>query len=93
MIKSWVGKQAAAVWLRRRPRGLDARVVERLQRVLAQLDAAQSLEDLRTPPANRLHKLHGDRAGQYAIRVNDQFRVCFRWRDGDAWDVEFVDYH
>ena len=57
------------------------------------LDAATSLEDLRVPPANRLEKLKGGRAGQWSIRVNDQWRLCFRWRDGDAHDVELVDYH
>jgi proteic killer suppression protein len=57
------------------------------------LDAAANLEDLRTPPGNRLEKLTGDREGQYSIRINDQWRICFRWRDGDAHDVEVVDYH
>lgn len=62
-------------------------------RKLRMLDAATSLEDLRVPPANRLEKLKGGRAGQWSIRVNDQWRLCFRWRDGDAHDVELVDYH
>jgi proteic killer suppression protein len=57
------------------------------------LDAATTLDDLRVPPANRLEKLKGDRAGQHSIRVNQQWRVCFRWRSGDAHDVEIVDYH
>ena len=57
------------------------------------LDAATTLDDLRIPPANRLEKLKGDRAGQHSIRVNRQWRVCFRWRSGDAYDVEIVDYH
>lgn len=57
------------------------------------LDAAASLEFLSVPPGSRLEKLSGDRAGQWSIRVNDQWRVCFRWEDGDAWDVEMVDYH
>ena len=57
------------------------------------LDAATTLADLRVPPANRLEKLKGRRAGQWSIRVNDQWRLCFRWRDGDAHDVELVDYH
>ncbi|MDQ0471900.1 plasmid maintenance system killer protein [Labrys wisconsinensis] len=51
------------------------------------------VEDLRVPPGNRLHKLAGDRVGQWSISVNDQWRICFNWRDGDAYDVEFVDYH
>ncbi len=57
------------------------------------LDAAESLDDLRVPPGNRLERLHGDRAGQHSIRINQQWRVCFRWRSGDAYDVEIVDYH
>jgi len=62
-------------------------------RKLLLLDAAESLEDLRAPPGNRLEKLAGDRAGEYSIRINDQWRVCFRWKDGDVHDVEIVDYH
>ena len=57
------------------------------------LDAAQSLQDLRVPPGNRLEKLTGDREGQHGIRINDQWRICFRWRDGNAYDVEITDYH
>lgn len=57
------------------------------------LDAATTLEDLRVPPGNRLEKLSGGRVGQWSIRVNDQWRICFVWRDGDAYDVEVVDYH
>lgn len=62
-------------------------------RKLAMLNRAGRLEDLRVPPANRLEALKGDRAGQHSIRINDQFRVCFRWHEGDAYDVEIVDYH
>ena len=57
------------------------------------LNRALTLRDLRVPPANRLEALKGDRAGQHGIRINDQYRVCFVWRDGDAFDVEIVDYH
>jgi proteic killer suppression protein len=57
------------------------------------LDAATVLDDLRLPPGNRLEKLKGDRAGQHSIRINQQWRICFRWRSGDAYDVEIVDYH
>lgn len=57
------------------------------------LDNAGALEDLRMPPGNRLEALKGDRAGQHSIRINDQFRICFRWRDGGAEEVEIVDYH
>lgn len=62
-------------------------------RKLVALDAAEALADLRIPPGNRLEKLKGKRSGQYSIRVNDQWRVCFHWQDGDALDVEIVDYH
>jgi toxin HigB-1 len=62
-------------------------------RKLLMLDAATRLDDLRVPPANRLEKLAARCAGQYSIRVNDQWRVCFRWSEGDAYDVEIVDYH
>ena len=57
------------------------------------LDAAEALDDLRVPPGNRLERLSRDRAGQYSIRINDRWRICFRWRDGDAYDAEIVDYH
>ena len=62
-------------------------------RRLRQLDAAMALDDLRAPPGNRLEKLRGARASQFSIRINDQWRVCFRWSEGDAHDVEIVDYH
>lgn len=62
-------------------------------RKLKQLDLARRIEDMRAPPANRLEKLSGDRAGQWSVRINDQFRVCFRWTAGGAEDVEIVDYH
>jgi len=62
-------------------------------RKLKYLNAAHELSDLRVPPGNRLEALRGDRAGQYSIRINDQYRICFVWRDGAAYDVEIVDYH
>lgn len=68
-----------------------------LQRVglrkLRMLDAAVGLDDLRVPPGNRLERLKGDRGGQHSIRINGQWRICFRWQQGDAYDVEIVDYH
>lgn len=70
------------------------KAIERIAlRKLFQLDTAIDLTDLRTPPSNRLEPLSGDRAGQHSIRVNEQWRVCFRWLNGDAYDVEIVDYH
>jgi proteic killer suppression protein len=75
----------------------SARIPAHLRRValrkLLLLDAAESLDDLRVPPGNRLEKLVGDRRGQCSIRVNDQYRICFLWHDGNAHDVELVDYH
>ncbi|MFO8042706.1 MAG: type II toxin-antitoxin system RelE/ParE family toxin [Alkalispirochaeta sp.] len=68
-------------------------VIGRARRRLEYVNAASRLEDLRVPPGNKLHSLGQDRAGQYAIRVNDQWRVCFRFVDGDAYDVEITDYH
>jgi len=62
-------------------------------RKLVMLDSAESLQDLRVPPGNRLEKLSGDRKGQHSIRINDQWRICFEWRDGDAYQVEIADYH
>ena len=66
---------------------------DRALRKLRQLDAALKMDDLRNPPGNRLEALKGDRKGQWSIRVNDQWRICFRWADGEASDVELVDYH
>jgi proteic killer suppression protein len=63
------------------------------KRKLAALHAAVSIEDLRIPPGNRLERLRGDRTGQHSIRINDQFRLCFLWREGNAYDVEITDYH
>ncbi len=63
------------------------------KRKLAMINAAAQLKDLSSPPGNRLEPLHGDREGQHSIRINDQWRVCFVWRDGDAYDVEITDYH
>ncbi len=63
-----------------------------LRRLLL-LDAAEALDDLRSPPGNKLERLHGDRKGQYSIRINDQWRICFEWKQGDAYCVEIVDYH
>ena len=62
-------------------------------RKLVALDAAEVLGDLRVPPGNRLEKLRGDRSGRHSIRVNEQWRICFRWRDGNAYEVEIADYH
>jgi len=74
-------------------KGFPTDLVRRAEIKIAQIDAAISLEDLRIPPSNRLEKLFGNRKGQHSIRINNQWRICFSWRDGDAYDVEIVDYH
>ena len=92
MIKSFRGKDTQALFEGRCPRRWQAirRVAERR---LIQLNAAATLDFLRAPPGNRLEALKGDRAGQYSIRINEQWRVCFTWAAGDVFDVEIVDYH
>ena len=74
-------------------RRMPTEIRKRAAMRLLQLNAATRIEDLRLPPSNRLEQLHGDRVGQWSIRINDQWRVCFRSRNGDAFDVEIVDYH
>ena len=93
MIRSFRDKDAERLFRRQPSRKLPTGILRIVQRKLAMLDAAANLEDLRTPPGNRLEKLTGDREGQYSIRINDQWRICFRRRGGDAHDVEVVDYH
>jgi proteic killer suppression protein len=92
MIKTFGDKDTEALFDGKRVRRF-VRFENPARRKLEYLDAAVVLEDLRVPPGNRLEALKGDRSGQYSIRVNDQFRVCFSWRDGHAYDVEIVDYH
>jgi len=77
----------------RKSRAVSGEAVRRAQLKLAQLDQVESVEELRTPPGNRLHKLSGDREGQWAISVSDQYRICFRFEDGHAHDVEAADHH
>ena len=93
MIKSFADRDTDRLFGRERVRRFPAALHRVMLRKLVSVDAAERLDDLRVPPGNRLEKLHGDRAGQYSIRVNDQWRVCFRWADGDAYEVELVDYH
>jgi len=93
MIASFRGKWTEAVAAGRGSKGFPADLVRTAQRKLFILQHAISLNDLRSPPGNRLEALKGDRAGQHSIRINDQFRICFRWIDGDAHDVEVTDYH
>lgn len=93
MIKSFRDRDAERLFRRQPVRRLGADVQRVALRKLRMLDAATTLDDLRIPPANRLEKLKGDRAGQHSIRVNRQWRICFRGRSGDARDVEIVDHH
>lgn len=93
MIKSFRNAAAEAAWARRFIKGVPNDVVKIANRKLMQVHSARTLDDLRAPPGNRLEALTGDRKGQHSIRINDQWRICFRWRDGDAHDVEIVDYH
>lgn len=93
MIKSFRNAAAEAAWARRFIKGVPNDIMKVANRKLMQIHNAHSLDDLRSPPGNRLEALTGDRKGQHSIRINDQWRVCLRWRDGDAYDVEIVDYH
>lgn len=93
MIRSFADRDTERLWAREHVRRFPGDLRRTMLRKLLVLDGAISLEDLRIPPGNRLEKLRGDRSGQYSVRVNDQWRVCFRWVDGNAEDVEIVDYH
>ena len=93
VIRTFRDKETERTFLRTRSRKLGPAVQRIAQRKLAMLDAAESLEDLRVPPGNRLAKLSGDRQGQHSVRVNDQWRICFRWEEGNAYDAEIADYH
>ncbi len=93
MIKGFRSKETEKLFLRQRSARFSADVHRRALRKLLLLDAAEKLEDLRVPPGNRLEKLSGNREGQHSIRINEQWRICFHWSEGDAYAVEIVDYH
>ena len=93
MIKSFANKRSAAIFAGHAVRGLPIQIQQRARAKLLAIEAAGQLNDLRVPPGNRLEALLGDRPGQYSIRVNEQWRICFVWRDGEAWEVEIFDYH
>jgi len=93
VIKSFQCRDTEKIWRCELARRWAVGVRKTALRKLTWLDAAKDVNDLRIPPGNRLEKLKGDRAGQYSIRVNDQWRLCFEWCDGHAWNVELVDYH
>ncbi len=93
MIKSFADKRTAAIFAGYVGRGLPAQIQKRARAKILAVDAASQLDDLRVPPGNRLEALRGDRKGQHSVRVNNQWRICFVWRNGEAWDVEIDDYH
>lgn len=93
MIKSFADRRTQALYRTGAAKRFPADVAARATRKLEYVDLATRLHDLKVPPGNRLHALRGDRRGQHAIAINDQWRICFRFVDGDAYDVEVCDYH
>jgi proteic killer suppression protein len=93
MIKNFRSRETEKIWNGVRSKRLPQDIQQIARRKLRMLNNARSLSDLRIPPANRLEALKGRRSGQYSIRINDQWRICFVWMDGDAVHVEIVDYH
>jgi len=93
MIKSFRSRETEKIWNGIRSKRLPQSIQQIARRKLRMLNNARSLNDLRVPPANRLEALRGIRKGQHSIRINDQWRICFVWMDGDAINVEIVDYH
>jgi proteic killer suppression protein len=93
MIASFRDKETERLWLSGESRRMPADPVRRAFKKLAILNAAITLENLKVPPGNQLVALRGDRTGQYRVRLNDRYRICFSWRDGNAFNVEIVDYH
>lgn len=93
MIRSFADDETYSLYLSGKSRRLPPDIARRAVRKLEYIDLATRIDDLRVPPGNRLHALEGDRKGQYAISVNNQWRICFRFIDGDALDVEITDYH
>lgn len=93
MIESFADGETETIWLGRRSRRLPPDIQAVALRKLRMLNQARALSDLRVPPGNRLEALKGDRAGQHSIRINDQWRICFKWKDGGVADVGIVDYH
>jgi proteic killer suppression protein len=93
VIKSFADAEAARIWNGRRSRRLPLEIQPLALRKMRMLNQARTLADLRVPPGNRLERLKGDRRGQHSIRINRQWRICFRWQEGTAEDVAIVDYH
>ena len=93
VIKTFADRRTQELYATGKAKQFPPDVAKRAARKLEYIDLATRLEDLRSPPGNRLHVLQGDRKGQYSVSVNDQWRICFRFVDGDAYDVEICDYH
>lgn len=93
VIRSFSDGDAQKIWELRCPKGISNELAKAARRKMQILDAAENINDLRVSPGNRLEKLQPPREGQHSIRVNDQYRICFSWKDGGADDVELVDYH
>ncbi len=93
VIRNFKDKETQKIFERQRSRKLPSDIQQVALRKLRMLSRAETLQDLRVPPANRLERLIGNREGQHSIRVNNQWRICFEWQDGEALDVEIVDYH
>lgn len=93
MIVCFSCKDTERIWQGRTSRKFPVDIQDRALRKLRQLDASQNMGDLRNPPGNRLETLKGSRVGQFSVRINEQWRICFRWSDGDASGVEILDYH
>lgn len=93
MIKSFADIESESIWNGKRSRKFQPDIQQRAMRRLKLVDAAMSLDELGELPGNRLHPLKDDRAGQHSISINMQWRICFVWKDGDAYDVEIIDYH
>ncbi len=93
MIKTFADQLTQELYTTGKAKRFPADVAKRAARKLEYVDLAKRLDDLKVPPGNRLHSLDGDRKGQYSISINDQWRICFRFVDGDAYDVEVCDYH
>ncbi|MBF0635061.1 MAG: type II toxin-antitoxin system RelE/ParE family toxin [Nitrospinae bacterium] len=93
MIKSFRDKEAESIWEGKLSRRLSMDIQQAARRKMRMLNNSHTLDDLRIPPGNRLDALKGNRSGQYSLRINDRWRICFVWSEADAWDVEIVDYH
>lgn len=93
MIRTFADKATQRLYLRGESRRLPPDMMRRALILLDQLDSSATVDDMRTPPGNRLHALRGNRSGQHAVRINDQWRLCFVFRGGDAYQVEIIDYH